>query len=140
MNLSVTTLQVCTNEQPSPERIRKVPIPCLPDGAIHQPQHQLMSDQLEAVVLDSGLRKNQLAGCDLQRGMAPLPAELKSMPVRTLPWTDSPKLARQQCLQRGTKILLSRQAAAVGREQGQEGNIRHGRGHRRAVAHKNGPS
>ena len=140
MNLSVTTLQVCTNEQPSPERIRKVPIPCLPNGAIHEPHHQLMGDQLKAVGLDNGPRKNQLAGSDLQRSRAALPAELKGMPVHTLPWTDPLKLARKQCLQRGTKILLSRQAAAVGREQGQEGNIRHGRGHRRAVAHKDGPS
>ena len=140
MNLSVTTLQVCTNEQPSPERIRKVLIPCLPSGALHQPHHQLMGDQLEAVGLDGGLRKNQLAGCDLQWGMAALPAELKGMPVHTLPWTNPPKLACQQCLQRRTKILLSRQAAAVGGEQGQEGNIRHRSGHRRAVAHKDGPS
>jgi hypothetical protein len=55
--------------------------------------------------------------------MAALPTELKRMPVHTRPWTDPPKLARQQCLQGGTKILLSRQAAAVGREQGQQGNI-----------------
>ena len=85
MNLSVTTLQVCTNEQPSPERIRKVPIPCLPNGAIHEPHHQLMGDQLKPVGLSTSLRKNQLAGRHLQWGMATLPAQLKGMPVHTLP-------------------------------------------------------
>ena len=99
-----------------------------------------MGDQLKSVGLSTSLRKTQLAGRHLQWGMAALPAELKGMPVHTLPWTDPLKLARKQCLQRGTKILLSRQAAAVGRKQGQEGNISHRRGHRRAVAHKDGPS
>lgn len=72
--------------------------------------------------------------------MATLPVQLKGMPLRTFPWATPPKLSGQQGLQSKTKILLSGEAAAVGREQGQEGSIRHGIGHRLAVAHKDGPS
>jgi len=72
--------------------------------------------------------------------MATLPVQLKGMPLRTFPWATPPKLSGQQGLQSKTKILLSGEAAAVGREQGQEGSIRHGIGHRRAVANKDGPS
>ena len=84
--------------------------------------------------------EHQLAGSDLQRSRAALPAELKGMPVHSFPWTDPPKLARQQAPQRSTKIVLSRQAAAIGGEQGQEGSVGHESGHRRAVAPKDGPS
>ena len=129
MNLGVTTLMVCTNKQPGPERIGKIPMSCLPDGALHQPQHQLMGHQLKAVWLSGGPRQSQLARDCLQWGMAALPAQLKGMPVHSFPWTDPPKLAGQQGLQSRTKILLSGKAAAVRREQGQEGSIRHGSGH-----------
>ena len=140
MNLGLISLWVCTNEQPNPERIGEISFAWLPGRAVHQPLHQLMGDQLKSVGLGTSLRKKQLAGRHLQWGMATLPAQLKGMPVHTLPWTDPPKLAGQQGLQSRTKILLSGKAAAVGREQGQEGSIRHGSGHQRAVAHKDGPS
>ena len=72
--------------------------------------------------------------------MATLPTQLKDMPLRCFPWATPPKLSGQQGLQSKTKILLAGEAAAVGREQGQEGSIRHGIGHRRAVANKDDPS
>ena len=72
--------------------------------------------------------------------MPTLPGQLKSMALRTFPWADPPKLPGQQGLQSRTKILLSGEAAAIGREQGQEGSIRDRIGHRLAVAHKHGPS
>ena len=51
MNLGATTLLVCTNKQPKPERIGEIPLLWLSDGAIHHPLHQLMGDQLKPVGL-----------------------------------------------------------------------------------------
>ena len=108
--------------------------------AIHQPKHQLMGHQLKAVRLSGGVREIQLTGGHLQGSTATLPAELKRMALRPLPWANTPKPAQKEGLQSRTKILLSRQAAAAGREQGQEGSIGHESGHRRAVPPKDGPS
>ena len=56
MNLGATTLLVCTNEQPKPERIGEIPLLWLSAGSIHQPLHQLMGDQLKPVGLGSARR------------------------------------------------------------------------------------